>query len=111
MTAGESSHYETIHDLKYKLQSSDPINIQYTSGTTGTPKGVVLSHHNILNNAHHAAISQNYHLKKTIICLLVPLYHCFGMVLGSLAAICHGMTSIIQIFIMLYRLSHTNSCY
>ena len=95
MTAGGSSDYQTIKDLKYKLQSSDPINIQYTSGTTGSPKGVTLSHHMILNNAYHAAISQNYHLKRTVICVSVPLYHCFGMVLGSLVGIAHGITNVL----------------
>lgn len=49
----------------------------------------------ILNNAYHLAMAQDYHLKKTIICLQVPLYHCFGMVLGSLSAICHGITIVI----------------
>ncbi len=71
------------------LAPDDPINIQYTSGTTGHPKGATLSHHNILNNAHLTGEICRY-TEADRICLPVPLYHCFGMVLGNLAATTHG---------------------
>lgn len=58
-------------------------------------KGVVLSHHMILNNAYQLAIAQQYHLSDTKICLPLPLYHCFGMVLGSLATVVHGLTCVL----------------
>ncbi|WP_332770306.1 AMP-binding protein [Phenylobacterium sp.] len=71
------------------LSPSDPINIQFTSGTTGAPKGVTLSHHNILNNGY--LVGQALKLTPDDrICIPVPLYHCFGMVMGDLAAVTHG---------------------
>lgn len=66
------------------LQFDDPINIQYTSGTTGFPKGATLTHHNILNNAYFVGLSLGYSPSDRV-CIPVPLYHCFGMVLGNLA--------------------------
>jgi fatty-acyl-CoA synthase len=71
------------------LSPDDPINIQYTSGTTGFPKGATLSHHNILNNGYFVGELCGY-TEADRICLPVPLYHCFGMVLGNLAATSHG---------------------
>jgi fatty-acyl-CoA synthase len=71
------------------LSPDDPINIQYTSGTTGFPKGVTLSHHNILNNGYFVGELCGY-TEADRICLPVPLYHCFGMVMGNLAATTHG---------------------
>ena len=71
------------------LQSDDAINIQYTSGTTGFPKGATLSHHNILNNGYFVGRTLRY-TEKDRICIAVPLYHCFGMVMGDLAATSHG---------------------
>ncbi len=71
------------------LSPDDPINIQYTSGTTGSPKGATLSHHNILNNGYFVGELCGY-TEADRICLPVPLYHCFGMVLGNLAATSHG---------------------
>src|SRR5271166_3542134 len=76
-----------------ELDTDDPINIQYTSGTTGFPKGATLSHHNILNNGYFVAELQHItHEDK--ICIPVPLYHCFGMVMGNLGCITHGATMV-----------------
>ncbi len=72
-----------------ELQSDDAINIQYTSGTTGFPKGATLSHHNILNNGYFVARTLRYS-ERDRVCIAVPLYHCFGMVMGNLAATTHG---------------------
>ncbi len=72
-----------------QLDFDDPINIQYTSGTTGFPKGATLSHHNILNNAHFIAGLLQY-TEADRVCIPVPLYHCFGMVLGNLACTTRG---------------------
>jgi fatty-acyl-CoA synthase len=71
------------------LDPDDPINIQFTSGTTGAPKGATLTHRNILNNAYFTAVSLRY-TSADRVCVPVPLYHCFGMVLGSLACATHG---------------------
>lgn len=80
---------EELHALERELQFDDPINIQYTSGTTGFPKGATLSHHNILNNGYFVGQLCRY-TEADRICVPVPLYHCFGMVMGNLAAITHG---------------------
>jgi fatty-acyl-CoA synthase len=76
------------------LSTDDPINIQYTSGTTGFPKGATLSHHNILNNAFFVGELCRY-TEADRICLPVPFYHCFGMVMGNLAATSHGACTVI----------------
>jgi len=75
------------------LNCTDPINIQYTSGTTGFPKGATLTHKNILNNARFAGQNLKY-TSQDRICIPVPFYHCFGMVLGNLACTVHGATII-----------------
>ncbi len=72
-----------------QLQFDDPINIQYTSGTTGFPKGATLSHHNILNNGHFIAGTLRY-TEDDRVCVPVPFYHCFGMVIGNLACMTRG---------------------
>ncbi|MCS0605642.1 AMP-binding protein [Streptomyces sp. LP11] len=76
------------------LSCDDPINIQYTSGTTGFPKGATLSHHNILNNGYFVGESIAY-TERDRICVPVPFYHCFGMVMGNLAATSHGACVVI----------------
>ena len=77
-----------------ELDTDDPINIQYTSGTTGFPKGATLSHHNILNNGFFVGELCNY-TEVDRICIPVPFYHCFGMVMGNLAATSHGACMVI----------------
>jgi fatty-acyl-CoA synthase len=76
------------------LDTDDPINIQYTSGTTGFPKGATLSHHNILNNGYFVGELLGY-TPDDRICIPVPFYHCFGMVMGNLAATSHGACMVI----------------
>ena len=76
------------------LSADDPINIQYTSGTTGFPKGATLSHHNILNNGFFVGELCRY-TEADRICIPVPFYHCFGMVMGNLAATSHGACMVI----------------
>ena len=75
------------------LNCYEPINIQFTSGTTGSPKGATLTHHNILNNANYVAIELAYNETERL-CIPVPLYHCFGMVFGTLACVTHGTAMI-----------------
>ena len=84
---------ETLVTRSATLQFDDPINIQYTSGTTGFPKGATLSHHNILNNGFFVGVGCRY-TEQDRVCIPVPLYHCFGMVMGNLGAITHGATMI-----------------
>jgi fatty-acyl-CoA synthase len=76
------------------LSADDPINVQYTSGTTGFPKGATLSHHNILNNGFFVGELCQY-TEADRICIPVPFYHCFGMVMGNLAATSHGACMVI----------------
>ena len=87
----------SIDDLSEReatLQFDDPINIQYTSGTTGFPKGATLTHHNILNNAFFIGETLHY-TEQDRVCIPVPFYHCFGMVLGNLACTTHGSALVI----------------
>ena len=91
---GERISNETLRKREEKVQFDDPVNIQYTSGTTGNPKGVTLSHHNILNNAYFIGIRMNY-TDSDRVCIPVPFYHCFGMVIGNLACTVHGATMVI----------------
>ena len=78
-----------LADLQTLLQFDDPINIQFTSGTTGTPKGASLTHHNIVNNGYFIGRAMQL-TEADRLCIPVPLYHCFGMVLGNLACTTHG---------------------
>ncbi|HEV2303824.1 MAG TPA: AMP-binding protein [Stellaceae bacterium] len=80
---------ERLEALGEELQFDDPINIQFTSGTTGFPKGATLTHHNILNNGFFIAEAMKFS-EHDRVCIPVPLYHCFGMVIGNLGALTHG---------------------
>ena len=83
------AHRDALARLQPTLQFDDPINIQFTSGTTGAPKGAVLTHHNILNNGYFIGEAMRL-TEADRLCIPVPLYHCFGMVLGNLACTTHG---------------------
>ncbi|MFE9330132.1 AMP-binding protein [Streptomyces sp. NPDC006925] len=85
---------EVLDGIAATLSADDPVNIQYTSGTTGFPKGATLSHHNILNNGYFVGELCRY-TEADRICLPVPFYHCFGMVMGNLAATSHGACMVI----------------
>ena len=84
---------QQLIDRQAQLHPSDVINIQYTSGTTGFPKGVMLSHHNIINNARQVAECLNITAEDRI-CIPVPFFHCFGCVMGSLACVATGATMV-----------------
>jgi fatty-acyl-CoA synthase len=85
---------EELRDREATLDFDDPINIQYTSGTTGFPKGVVLTHHNILNNGYIIGEGMRFS-EKDRLCIPVPFYHCFGMVLSNMACVTHGSTMVL----------------
>jgi fatty-acyl-CoA synthase len=90
---GGAADRARLERLQADLQPDDAINIQFTSGTTGLPKGATLSHYNILNNGYF--VGRRIGLtERDRICIPVPLYHCFGMVMGNLAAITHGAAMI-----------------
>src|ERR1700691_2317459 len=90
---GGERHRALLTELAGKLQFDDPINIQFTSGTTGAPKGATLTHHNILNNGYFTAEAMRL-TSRDRLCIPVPLYHCFGMVMGNLGCITHGATMV-----------------
>ncbi|MEO7236008.1 MAG: AMP-binding protein [Lapillicoccus sp.] len=85
---------ERLAEIQSGLSATDPINIQYTSGTTGFPKGATLSHRNILNNGFFVGELCRY-TEADRVCIPVPFYHCFGMVMGNLACTTHGATMVI----------------
>jgi len=90
MNCGTKSQMETIYKIQHKIQFDEPANIQFTSGTTGNPKGATLSHHNIINNAYLLGLRLGYDKEIHRICLPVPLYHCFGTVIGVLCGSIYG---------------------
>ena len=91
---GDDVPADRLTERESSLQFDDPINIQYTSGTTGFPKGATLSHHNILNNGFFIGETLAYTAADRV-CIPVPFYHCFGMVLGNLACTTHGATMVV----------------
>jgi len=91
---GSSVDADALAQREATLAFDDPINIQYTSGTTGFPKGATLSHHNILNNGYFVARTQAW-TEADRVCIPVPFYHCFGMVMGNLGAVTHGACMVI----------------
>ncbi|XP_040186663.1 medium-chain acyl-CoA ligase ACSF2, mitochondrial [Rana temporaria] len=96
MDAGTTQHVKQLHDIQKSVSCDDPINIQFTSGTTGFPKGATLSHHNIVNNAQYVGARLGYDWKRDVrVALPVPLYHCMGSVLGSLTAVLYGPTMVL----------------
>jgi fatty-acyl-CoA synthase len=94
LTAGDSVPVGRLRKRMAGLEFDDPVNIQYTSGTTGFPKGATLSHHNILNNGFFVGEGCGY-TERDRVCIPVPFYHCFGMVLGNLACTTHGATIVL----------------
>ncbi|XP_070836830.1 medium-chain acyl-CoA ligase ACSF2, mitochondrial-like [Chaetodon trifascialis] len=95
MQAGESRHHKELMDLQSKLSFDEPINIQFTSGTTGNPKGATLSHHNIVNNAYFVGLRLGYRWRPQVrVCVPVPMHHCFGSVIGGMNMALHGITLI-----------------
>nr|XP_033501386.1 medium-chain acyl-CoA ligase ACSF2, mitochondrial-like [Epinephelus lanceolatus] len=93
MQAGESRHHKELMDLQSKLSFDEPINIQFTSGSTGSPKGACLSHHNIVNNAYFLGLRMGYDWRPQVrVCVPVPMYHCFGSVAGGMSMAVHGIT-------------------
>ena len=85
---------EQLAAVENSIQFDDPVNIQYTSGTTGFPKGVTLSHYNLLNNGYFVGKRLGY-TEKDKVCIPVPFYHCFGMVIGNLCCTSHGACMVI----------------
>jgi fatty-acyl-CoA synthase len=93
LAAGANVKAEDVELRETLLDADDPINIQYTSGTTGNPKGATLTHHNILNNARSLAELLRYTAADRV-CIPVPLYHCFGMGVGNLGCVTSGATMV-----------------
>jgi fatty-acyl-CoA synthase len=94
LAAAETVSQGQLEEASASLDRDDPINIQYTSGTTGFPKAVVLTHHNILNNAYFTARAMHF-TERDRLCISVPFYHCFGMVLSNLLCFSVGACAVI----------------
>jgi fatty-acyl-CoA synthase len=94
LIAGDGVTADELADRSASLTNRDPINIQYTSGTTGFPKGATLSHRNLLNNGYFLGEGFRY-TEEDRVCIPVPFYHCFGMVIGNLANLTHGTTTVL----------------
>ncbi len=94
LVAGDCVEPQDLADRGASLNNRDPINIQYTSGTTGFPKGATLSHRNLLNNGYFLGERFRY-TEADRVCIPVPFYHCFGMVIGNLANLTHGTTTVL----------------
>lgn len=94
LSAGEDVRLSDLEAREQSLSFDDPINIQYTSGTTGFPKGATLSHHNVLNNGYFVGETLKL-TEEDRVCVPVPFYHCFGMVMGNLGATTHGSTIVV----------------
>jgi len=94
VSRGHQVPLSALREVEDAVQFNDPVNIQYTSGTTGAPKGATLSHHNILNNGYFVGEALRY-TEHDRICVPVPFYHCFGCVLANLAALTHGCAVVI----------------
>nr|XP_033500239.1 medium-chain acyl-CoA ligase ACSF2, mitochondrial-like isoform X2 [Epinephelus lanceolatus] len=93
MQAGESRHHKELMDLQSKLSFDEPINIQFTSGTTGSPKAACLSHHNIVNNAYFLGLRLGYDWRPQVrVCIPAPMHHTFGTVAGGICMAVHGIT-------------------
>ena len=91
---GQHVDFEIIKKIESEVTPYDVVNMQYTSGTTGFPKGVMLTSHNIINNGYSIGESMRYTSKERV-CLPVPLFHCFGIVLGVMAILSHGATHVL----------------
>jgi fatty-acyl-CoA synthase len=94
VAAGEKVDADVVNERMLTLRPEDPINIQYTSGTTGRPKGATLSHRNILNNGYLVTELMGF-TEQDRLCIPVPFYHCFGMVMANLGCTSHGATMVI----------------
>jgi len=91
---GEGRPASELDALTEALDANEPINIQFTSGTTGAPKGATLTHRNIVNNAHFVTLAMNA-TEADRVCIPVPFYHCFGMVMGTLGCVTKGATIVV----------------
>ena len=92
--SGGAAERQRLQELSTLLQPDDPINIQFTSGTTGSPKGATLTHFNILNNGYFTGQAMKF-TEQDRLCIPVPFYHCFGMVMGNLNCTVHGATMVV----------------